>query len=158
MELLSRLDTEKLHVKLVPPTTDEGPITPRRYTLTHSDRTGDLFLTIGPDYDYREIRGWYTRLLRDEVLAEWTESPSNPELHVYCQVGRGLGTARFRESIFRRELPLVLEAFRYGDSRLFMENPSLERATIWIHLQMKNEEKDIIENWGNIAAYATDRR
>ncbi|UCH05931.1 MAG: staygreen family protein, partial [Candidatus Thorarchaeota archaeon] len=153
---MGRLDTEKLHVRLVSPVTEEGPVTPRRYTLTHSDRTGDLFLTIGPDYDHRQIRGWYTRLLRDEVLAEWIESTGNPEMHVYCQVGKGLGTTRFRESIFRRELPLVLEAFRYGDSRLFTRNPHLDQATIWIHFQMKSEEQDTVENWGKMAEYAAD--
>ena len=153
---MGRLNSERLHVKLVSPTTEEGPVTPRRYTLTHSDRTGDLFLTIGPDYDHKQISGWYTRLLRDEVLAEWIEERHNPELHVYCQVGRGLGTARFRESIFRRELPLVLEAFRYGDSRFLVKNPSLERAPIRIHFQMKNDKQNVIEHWGNIGAYATD--
>jgi hypothetical protein len=45
----------------------------RCYTLTHSDTTGELFLTIGPDFDRAQISGLYTRLMRDEVLAEWRE-------------------------------------------------------------------------------------
>jgi hypothetical protein len=115
-----------------------------------------LYLTIGPEYDRKQISGWYTRLLRDEVLAEWAELKSTPELHVYCQVGRGLGTAGFRESIFRRELPLVLEAFRYGDSKLFVENPHLDASSIWIHFQMKKEEQDLIESWGKMSDYAIE--
>jgi len=95
-------------------------------------------------------------LLRDEVLAEWAESKSTPELHVYCQVGKGLGTVGFRESIFRRELPLVLEAFRHGDSRLFMENAHLESAQVWIHFQMKNNEQNVVENWGKMGDYTSD--
>ena len=37
-----------------------------------------------------------------------------------------------RDAIFRRELPLALEAIRYGDSEFFMEYPQLENAPIWI--------------------------
>ena len=29
--------------------------TPRKYTLTHSDKTANLFLTIGKTYDYKSI-------------------------------------------------------------------------------------------------------
>ncbi len=152
---MSRLRPEKLHVKTVSPANEDGPVIPRCYTLTHSDRTGDLFLTIGPHFDQRQIGGWYTRLLRDEVLAEWIETNGTPELHVYCQVGRGLGTAKYRESIFRRELPLVLESFRYGDSTLFLRNPHLDSATIWVHFMMKGKEHEILENWGNMSEYLT---
>jgi integrase len=43
-----RLRPEKLHVSLAEGSIADGPVTPRSYTLTHSDTTGDLFLTIGP--------------------------------------------------------------------------------------------------------------
>ena len=48
---MRRLKPEKLHVQLANGTTPAGPVAGRRYTLTHSDATGDLFLTIGLDYD-----------------------------------------------------------------------------------------------------------
>lgn len=44
-----RLRPKKLHVKHVVRIGPIDPISPRRYTLTHSDITGELFLTIGPD-------------------------------------------------------------------------------------------------------------
>jgi hypothetical protein len=68
---MTRLKPEKLHVRFSAGTTPEGPVTPRRYTLTHSDATGDLFLTVGPEYDRAQISGWQTRLMRDRV-AEMT--------------------------------------------------------------------------------------
>ena len=40
--------------------------TPRKYTLTHSDKTANLFLTIGKTYDYKSIN--YN--MRDEVFGE----------------------------------------------------------------------------------------
>ena len=54
---MSRLNPAKLHVAWSQGVTPQGPISPRRYTLTHSDATGDLFLTIGADYDRRQIGG-----------------------------------------------------------------------------------------------------
>ncbi len=44
---------------------------PRRYTLTHNDVTGALALSIGSEYNSAQLEGWYVRMIRDEVLAEW---------------------------------------------------------------------------------------
>jgi hypothetical protein len=43
----------------------------RRYTLTHNDITGALQLSVGSDYNQRQVQGFYTRILRDEITAEW---------------------------------------------------------------------------------------
>jgi hypothetical protein len=76
--MMSRLDPRKLHVQFAPGVMPQGPLAPRRYTLTHSDSTGDLFLTVAPEVDRKQIAGWYTRLMRDEVLAEWQEGEEGP--------------------------------------------------------------------------------
>ena len=64
---MSRLNPAKLHITFREGAAPDGPLIPRRYTLTHSDQTGDLFLTIGPEVNHAQISGWYTRLMRDEV-------------------------------------------------------------------------------------------
>jgi hypothetical protein len=152
---MSRLRPEKLHVRLVKGSTADGPVTPRRYTLTHSDTTGDLSLTIGPAFDQAQISGFYTRLMRDEVLAEWREEEGGPSLHVYCHVSGGLvfGSASFRYAIFRRELPLVLESFRYGDRRLFEAYPELDEAPIRVHFRSNRRRYRRRERWGTPADY-----
>lgn len=152
---MSQLDPEKLHVRFASGVTPEGPTTPRRYTLTHSDATGDLFLTVGPDYDQRQISGWYTRLMRDEVLAEWQEDGDGPSLHVHCHVSGGLilGSAGWRYGIFRYHLPQVLAAFRLGDQRLFQARPELDRAPVWVHFHAAERQYDRIESWGVAGDY-----
>lgn len=84
---------------------------PRRYTLTHNDLTGALHLTVDTEYNYGQISGFYTRLLRDEVTAEWQFGPpSGPSLHLYCHVSGSepwLAPPALRNYIFRREIPLV---------------------------------------------------
>jgi len=151
---MSRLQPEKLHVQFVRSVTAKGPVIPRRYTLTHSDVTGDLFLTIGPDYNREQISGLYTRLLRDEVLAEWKESPDGLSLHVYCHVSGGfiVGRAKWREAIFRSEMPLVLEAIRYGDRSFFEANKKLDESSIFMHFKT-SKTRDKIEQWGTLADY-----
>jgi hypothetical protein len=156
--VMSRLRPEKLHVKYNDETRSDAFILPRRYTVTHSDATGDLFLAVSRDYDQESIRGFYTRMMRDEVLAEWLEGESGPELHLYCHVSGGFvfGTAGFRYNIFRRELPLVLEAICYGERVLFTAQPSLKSAPIFVHFHAKQKRYNQIEAWGKPEDYLPD--
>lgn len=128
----------------------EGPLYPRRYTLTHSDRTGDLFLTIGPDYDERALRALQVRLERDEVLGEWIRSEGGPTLmlHMMAQGGVPLfGTAAMRCAIFRRYRDLVLDALRYADQDLSRAHPDLERAPIVACFHWRRGRREC-ESWG----------
>ena len=152
---MQRLDPAKLHVNYVAGSSADGPVTPRCYTLTHSDSTGDLFLTIGPQHDRAQISGWYTRLMRDEVLAEWQREGTSLALHVHCHVSGGvvLGSAGMRDDIFRRELPLVLETFRYGDAAFFAAEPALRQAPVLIHFHCGQARYDRVESWGPMSHY-----
>lgn len=152
---MSHLNPNKLHVKFKQGITPQEPLTPRAYTLTHSDSTGDLFLTIAQQYNIPQISGWYTRLMRDEVLAQWESEANLPSLHVHCHVSGGLlfGTANWRESIFRRHMPMVLEAFRYGDRKLFETHPEMDHAKIWVHFHRARSHQDKVESWGQAKDY-----
>ena len=132
-----------------------NPIAPRRYTLTHSDTTGELFLTVGSEYDESQTCGWYTRLMRDEVLAEWKDTNEGPALHVYCHVCGGIvfGSPSLRNKIFRHELPLALEALRCGDRAFFEAHPQLDTAPIWVHFEATTPRYDSTEQWGVPADY-----
>jgi Staygreen protein len=152
---MSQLDPKKLHVNLRRGATPAGLYGPRRYTLTHSDATGDLFLTIGLNYDNRQVSGIYTRLMRDEVLAEWKEDENGPALHVYCHVSGGLilGTAGWRYGIFKYHLPMVLEAFRFGDRPLFEAHPDLDQAPVRVHFHSGVARYNKVEDWGKLENY-----
>ena len=152
---MSLLGLEKLKVKFMVGVNSRKPIEGRCYTLTHSDFSGDLFLSIGLEFDKKVISGFYTRLMRDEVLAEWLKDEENYLLHVYCHVSGGLvvGTAGWRDSIFRRELPLVLRCICNGDKSLFDLHPSLMDATILVHFRSSNKKFDKIESWSSPKYY-----
>lgn len=155
---MSRLRPEKLHVTFEPPAKAQGPAVPRAYTLTHSDLSGDLFLTIGPDVNREQISGLYIRLMRDEVVAEWREKQKGPVLRVHCHVSGGwaLGPAAMRLAIFRRELPLVLEALRFGDRRFFAAHPECDQRPILVRFHARQRRYDGLEPWGVPADYRID--
>jgi len=150
-----RLNPDKLHVEFGPDVTSEGPLVPRRYTLTHSDATGDLYLTVASNYDQSQVSGCYTRLMRDEVLGEWQDGEQGPAIHVHCHVSGGLvlGSAGWRDAIFRRELPLVLEALRHGDRQLYENRPELDRAEVCVHFHARERRYNVAERWGVIGDY-----
>ena len=152
---MSSLNPNKLHVKYIGSATPDGIEGKRFYTLTHSDQTGDLFLSIGTEYDQRAISGWYTRLMRDEVLAEWRLEHSGPELHVHCHVSGGivLGSARWRYNIFQHHMRQVLQAFRHGDRSYMEAHPEFDRAPIFIHFHSSKQRYNRVEEHGLVADY-----
>jgi len=152
---MSRLNPDKLHVRLRHGAVPADLQSPRRYTLTHSDLTGDLFLVIGADYDRRAISGLYTRLMRDEVLAEWITGETGPALHVYCHVSGGLvfGAPGWRDGILRYHMPQVLQTFRYGDQALFDGQPELDQAPVFVHFRASRARYHRREIWGVMGDY-----
>jgi hypothetical protein len=152
---MSALDPKKLHVTFKTGASPRFLELPRCYTLTHSDFSGELFLTIGATYDRKQISGLFTRLMRDEVLAEWEKPDGQPGLHVDCHVSGGivLGTAGWRNEILHYHMPMVLEAFRHGDKELFALNPELENARVMVHFVSNHRRYDQVEDWGQIRKY-----
>ena len=152
---MGRLNPNKLHVTFLSGVETDKLVLPRRYTLTHSDITGELFLFIGHDYDRRQISKLYTRLMRDEVFAELVSKEDSMQFNVYCHVSGGfvVGGAKWRYDIFRSELPLALEAIRYGDRTIFEQNPDLDQILVQIHFHSSNPRFNKVEQWRTMADY-----
>jgi hypothetical protein len=92
--------------------------------------------------------------MRDEVLAEFAQE-DGLVLKVYCHVSGGfvLGTANWRYNIFHSELPLALEAIRYGDKTVFEQSPQLDNTLVLIHFKSTDKRFNKIENWGTVSDY-----
>ena len=152
---MTRLIPEKLHVKYLRGAAADAPIAPRFYTLTHSDSTGDLFLSIGSCYDKKQISGLYTRLMRDEVLAELKKDSEGFSLNVHCHVSGGFvfGRAKWRYNIFCSELSLALEAIRLGDNVFFDHDPKLDNTPVLVHFESTDRRFHKTEKWGSLRDY-----
>jgi len=147
---MSKLNPEKLSVEFREGVTATEPVIPRRYTLTHSDITAELFLTVGLRYAYDK-----TNAMRDEVIGEWTKKKKSYLFYVYLYVDGqfGPGVSAIRNHIFRRELPLALEAVRYGDREFFCAHPELDSSPIIVYFMSVNPKFNTIECWGTFSAY-----
>lgn len=152
---MASLKPDKLHTKWIDPVSPAGPLHPRCYTLTHSDRTGDLFLTVAEDYDQQQISGWYTRLMRDEVLASWQLAEDKMSLHVHCHVSGGLvfGKASWRASILKHHMPQVIEAFHYGEQVLIEAHPRLDQAQVVVHFHASQDALNQTIDYGAFGDY-----
>jgi hypothetical protein len=131
---MTEFNPEKLHVTFEPPTTSFSPIQGRKYTLTHSDETGELFLAVGKRYDLDAI----DQKLRDEVLAEW--KTRNGEYVLMGKVHISTGEfdeklAKIRYMIFKKEMNLALTGMVYGDREFYVHNPWLLDSPILVHFE-----------------------
>ncbi|MCX7781671.1 MAG: staygreen family protein [Negativicutes bacterium] len=152
---MNKFNPDKLYVTFRPGVNPKRPVVLRRYTLTHSDVTGDLFLTIGPGYACDQIGP-----MRDEVRAEWRCHFDEYVLHVFVYVGGPFSSdvAALRNRIFIRKLPLALKAIRFGDRVFFHEHPKLDFAPVWVHFASPYAELRRTEYWGKPFDYKTCRR
>jgi len=154
---MARFSPAMLSVTLADEVSAGGSLTPRRYTLTHSDATGALFLTIGIDYDRKALSAFQARSMADEVLAEWTEDDAGYALVLHCRAQGGLpiyGTARMRRRIFEGYMPLVLAAMRYGDREFLDAHPEFDDAPVSVQYHYRNKRRKDRAEWGRLGDYA----
>ena len=129
------------------------PVTGRKYTITHSDTTGEIFVFVSEHYAEDQITG-----LRDEVRITWIIDNNQTVLMGSVSVdGNGnsngfMGNARLRNTVFYNEMPLVLKALRQADRFLF-EKVRLDNTPVWIHFISANPEYDRIYDFGPIGNY-----
>ncbi len=148
---MKKLNPQKLHVEFRPGVTPTEPIMPRRYTLTHSDVTAELFLVVSPVYANDKISE-----MRDEVLAEWNILNDRYYLKVYCYIDGGEfspSIAAKRNTVFVKELPLALEAIRYGDRLFFGTHPRVDYSRIYVYFASTDKHLNRVEYWGTVKDY-----
>ncbi|NQD67073.1 hypothetical protein HP456_14250 [Bacillus haikouensis] len=141
---MSEFHPEKLAVTYLPPASIFNPIDNRKYTLTHSDTNGQLYLSIGSQYDLSKINAQ----MRDEVLGEWRRELGQYTLFGKVYVSGGefdekLSKVRFM--IFKKEIPLALNAFVNGDNGFYTYYPWLLDAPVYIYFEsVFNEFNQVI--------------
>ncbi|WP_252504940.1 staygreen family protein [Sporosarcina sp. Marseille-Q4943] len=148
-----KFNPEKLFVQYRHGINTMQPVIPRRYTLTHSDDTGDLFLTIGNEFAWDKVN----TKMRDEALGEWMSNGECLYFYVYLYIDQGeysQNASAKRNEVFRRELPLALTAIRYGDKLLFNKCPNLDNATIIVNFKSTYPQFARQENWGTFSSFS----
>ena len=155
--MMSDFNENLLHVTLIPPANSFGPVLGRKYTLTHSDETGELFLTIGKRHAIEEI----DPKLRDEVLAEWQMRKGEYLLMAKVHVSTGdfdEKTAKKRYQIFKKELGKALTAISTGDFQFFIHFPWLLDCPIFVYFESVYKEFNEMVYFGTPRTYINQLR
>ncbi|MGD6895648.1 staygreen family protein [Bacillus infantis] len=148
---MSQFNPQKLSVRYLAPATEQKPVDARKYTLTHLDETGELFLSIGCVYDYSSVN----KKFRDEVLAEWLPQMGQYVLKAAVYVSGGEfdeKTSKMRYMIFQREMDLALKAIIYGDRSFFTSYPWLLDSPIYVQFE------SVFPQFSKIIYYGTPRQ
>jgi hypothetical protein len=145
-----KFNPDKLETTFVDPITPYSPIKGRKYTLTHSDETGIMFLTIANEYNYSAIN----QDLRDELLGTWRTYDDSYRLFLYAYVGDSdYFSSLIKYSAFKYHMNLALQAIIYGDRELLKEYPELTNSPIYIKFDSSIPTFDNYEFYGYVKNY-----
>ena len=151
---MNKFNPERLSVEYRDGITATEPVISRHHTLTHSDNTGELFLTIGTQFAWDKVNND----MRDEVIGEWKTNGYYIYYNAYVMVnkeGQDFNTAMRRYEVFRRELPLALTAIRYGDGFIFDVYPALDNGLIIVNFISTYPQLYKQEIFGTFSSYST---
>lgn len=126
------------------------PIMNRKYTITHSDTTAELFVFVAENYAEDQI----TRM-RDEVRIAWEQNEKGLALIGSVLVdGKGItGNAYIRNKFFYNEMPTALQALRQADRFLFDIEPNLDNTPVYIYFISSNPVYNRTYSYGEIGIY-----
>jgi hypothetical protein len=129
-------------------TTD--PVAGRKYTITQSDNSDDLFVIIAEEYADDRINH-----MRNEVKIEWQRRKREYILSgsVLIDINQSEVNSKIRNEIFRREMPIILKSLRFADRFLFEQYPILDSSTVIIHFASKDPAYNKSYNFGAIGNY-----
>ncbi|WP_059170659.1 staygreen family protein [Bacillus sp. FJAT-27445] len=150
---MATFDPANLAVTYIAPITPFRPLEGRKYTLAHSDMTGKLFLTIGPEFSYSSANS-----TKDEVFAEWVQKLGEYSLFARVHVSGGEFDeqhSRVRFMIFKKEMGLALTSIVYGDQVFYKSFPWLLDAPIYVKFESIYPDFDQVLYYGTPRQYLT---
>jgi len=147
---LRELNPQKVFVQYRDIMKPYDPVISRKYTITHSDTTAELFVFVAENYAEDQI----TRM-HDEVRVAWEQNEKGIALIGSVIVdSKGVrGNAYIRNKIFYNEMPTALQALRQADRFLFNKEPNLDNTPVFIHFISSNPAYDKTYNFKVIGNY-----
>jgi hypothetical protein len=147
---MQQLNPKKVFVQYRDVIKPYAPVMTRKYTITHSDTTAELFVFVASNYAEDQITS-----MRDEVRIAWNQNEMGVILTgVVIVDGKGVpGNAYIRNSIFYNEMPTALQGLRQADRFLFDKEPELDNTQVFIQFVSSNPKYDMIYDFGTIGSY-----
>lgn len=147
---MKSIDPSRVEVEYRDNVSESMPILDRRYTVTHSDDTGVLYVTIGETFAEDKIGP-----TRDEVLLSFYQQ--DDKLYIVGSVLLDSDNPNFdterRNEIFVREMPIALQAVRYADRAFFESMPMLDQLPVYIWFESTQDEYNRLQDFGIMNDY-----
>jgi hypothetical protein len=144
------LNPQKVFVQYRGELSPYEPVLGRKYTITHSDTTAELFVFVAENYAEDQVTK-----MRDEVRISFEHTEKGYQLIGSVLVdGEGVkGNAYIRNKIFYNEMPTALQALRRGDRFLYQKDPALDKTPVFIHFISGSPTYDKTYDFGMIGNY-----
>ena len=147
---MRKLNPQKVFVQYRDTMKPYEPVMGRKYTITHSDTTAELFVFVALNYAEDQITK-----MRDEVRIAWEQRAKGVALIGSVLVdAKGVpGNDYIRYKIFYKEMPTALQALRQADKFLFDREPRLDNTPVFIRFISSNPAYDKTYDFGVIGSY-----
>ena len=147
---MSELSAQKVFVQYRGSISPNDPVLTRKYTITHSDITAELFVFIADTFAYDQVTN-----MHDDVKIAWEQTQGGLMLigSVLIDGAGVLGDPEIRNKIFYSEMPTALKALRQADRFLFLKYPILDNVPVVIYHISNSPTYNKRYNWGPIGSY-----
>jgi len=132
---------------------------PRKYTSTHNDDTGEIYISIGHEYNTTLLSSVEARIRESQVIGEWIKKNDQYEIHLKVQVSTKINpNAVIRNEYICKELGLVLEGIAFAETALLKLHSYLMNAKIYIHFRSLDPVYDRVEYWHRIGYWVQNSK
>lgn len=147
---MKELDTRKVFTQYRGCIQPYEPVGGRKYTITHSDTTAELFVFISEEYAEDQVSK-----MHDEVRLSLESVTKGYILQGYVIIDNRevKGDSELRNRIFYNEMPVALQALRQADRFLYERYPFLENAHVIIQFISSQPEYHKTYDFGCIGNY-----
>jgi len=132
MLIVSEWTSETFSVNIAPPATVFHPLEGRKYTLSQSEYTGNLFLSISNQFSKITDNSNVSEILQAEWITLMGEYALNGKISMNGSESDKRLT-QVRCMIFQKELPELIRLLVLADNQFFNNYPLLLDAPIIIH-------------------------
>ncbi len=146
---MERVNPENLKIEYRKGIIPNGPIIPRRYTLTQTDND-IFFLTVALYYAYDQLNN-----NRGGIKGEWEQENNQYLYKVKINMDQEVGLLKsfVKKQVLVRKLSRALEAIYYANQELFQSHPVLKNSSIYVEYESSFNENNPVEYRGDFIDY-----
>lgn len=126
---------------------------PRKYTNIHNDKTQEILLSVGKNYNAIMLASPEAVNVETQIIGKWCYSNKNKKysivLHAIVSTVKN-PAAQIRNTIICKELSLVLEAIALAETALLTLHPKLGNTKIYVNFHSIDKKYNRVEYWGKL--------